>query len=173
MYEEITKKVSIVSLSDRQYCVVMDPVDPATGKNRLGHGKVVKGEASFFLNPGENLKNDRINDIYILGENEGLVLRAIAEHLEGEGKDVRERKPGDYWMIQGPMEYVPSVMVEVVTKRRAIPLHENEGIYVRNTKTGSVRAVIGETYMLREHEELWEKKMSSVMRSLLDKNRYA
>ena len=105
VYEEITKKVSIVSLSDRQYCVVMDPVDPATGKNRLGHGKVVKGEASFFLNPGENLKNDRINDIYILGENEGLVLRAIAEHLEGEGKDARERKPGDYWMIQARNPY--------------------------------------------------------------------
>lgn len=42
-------------------------------------------------------------------------------------------------MIRGPKEYVPPVEVEVVTKRSAIPLDENEGIYVRDTKTGKVR----------------------------------
>ncbi len=41
--------------------------------------------------------------------------------------------------IQGPLEYIPPVEVEVVTRRQAIPLHENEGIYVRNIKTGQVR----------------------------------
>lgn len=41
-------------------------------------------------------------------------------------------------MIRGPTEYVPSVEVEVVTKRQAIPLDENEGIYVRDIKTGKV-----------------------------------
>ena len=43
---------------------------------------------------------------------------------------------------------------------------------MRNTKTGSVRAVIGQTYMLGEHEELWKKNMSDIVRSLLDRNRY-
>ena len=28
--------------------------------------------------------------------------------------------------------------MEVLTQRQAIPLHENEGIYVRNIKTGQV-----------------------------------
>ena len=65
------------------------------------------------------------------------------------------------------------VLFQVVTKRTAIPLHENEGIYVRNTKTGTVRAVIGHTYMLGEHEELWKKSMSQMMRTLLNKNRDA
>lgn len=41
-------------------------------------------------------------------------------------------------MIRGPLEYVPPVEVEVVTKRKAIPLDENEGIYVRDIKTGKV-----------------------------------
>jgi len=41
-------------------------------------------------------------------------------------------------MIRGPMEYVPPVEVEVLTKRTAIPLDINEGIYVRNVKTGKV-----------------------------------
>ncbi len=49
--------------------------------------------------------------------------------------------PGDRWMIRGPLEYVPPVEVDVVTKRKAIPLDENEGIYVRDIKTGKVTIV--------------------------------
>ena len=41
-------------------------------------------------------------------------------------------------MIRGPQEYVPSVEVEVVSRQKAIPLDENEGIYVRDIKTGKV-----------------------------------
>lgn len=41
-------------------------------------------------------------------------------------------------MIRGPTEYVPPVEVEVVCERKAIPLDENEGIYVRDVKTGKV-----------------------------------
>jgi len=78
-----------------------------------------------------------------------------------------ERKPGDRWMIRGPVEYVPSVEVEVVTKRTAIPLDENEGIYVRNVKTGKVREVTGETYMLNQDEELWEKYLPPADEALL------
>ena len=40
-------------------------------------------------------------------------------------------------MIRGPIEYVPAVEIDVVTKRTAIPLDENEGIYVRDVKSGS------------------------------------
>lgn len=41
-------------------------------------------------------------------------------------------------MLRGPIEYVPPASVEVVLKRQAIPLDENEGIYVRDIKTGKV-----------------------------------
>ena len=50
--------------------------------------------------------------------------------------------PGDRWMIRGPLEYVPPVEVEVAAKRKAIPLDENEGIYVRDIKTGKVERII-------------------------------
>lgn len=49
------------------------------------------------------------------------------------------RRPGDRWMLRGPIEYVPPVSVEVMLRRQAIPLDENEGIYVRDIKTGKVR----------------------------------
>ena len=41
-------------------------------------------------------------------------------------------------MIRGPKEYVPPVEVEVMMKRQAIPMDENEGIYVRDIKSGKV-----------------------------------
>ncbi len=70
-------------------------------------------------------------------------------------------------MIRGPKEYVPPVEVEVVCKRIAMPLDENEGIYVRDIKTGKVRSVTGETYMLNQDEELWEKILPPAVEELL------
>ncbi len=70
-------------------------------------------------------------------------------------------------MIRGPLEYVPPVEVEVVTKRKAIPLDENEGIYVRDIKSGKVRAICGATYMLTQDEELWAKELPPQVEELL------
>ncbi|KAL4223159.1 hypothetical protein ACF0H5_016631 [Mactra antiquata] len=161
VYEEVVGVVNITSLSNRHYCVILDPVDEK-GRPQLGRKKLVKGEKSFFLMPGERLERG-IQNVYILGEDEGLILRANESF-----KDVDvDRKPGDRWMIRGPKEYVPPVEVEVVMKRQAIPLDENEGIYVRDVKTGKVRAVTGETYMLNQDEELWAKELPPAVENLL------
>lgn len=50
-----------------------------------------------------------------------------------------QRRPGDRWMLRGPAEYVPPATVEVMLRREAIPLDENEGIYVRDIKSGKAR----------------------------------
>jgi len=153
VYEKVVGVVNITTLTNRQYCVIVDPVD-AEGKPQLGHRKLVKGDKSFFLMPGEKLEKG-IQNVYVLGENEGIILRATEEFTDGDKK----RIPGDKWMIRGPTEYVPPVELEVLTKRTAIPLDENEGIYVRDVKTGKVRAVQGMTYMLNSDEELWAKEL--------------
>jgi len=72
-------------------------------------------------------------------------------------------------MINGPCDYVPPVSVEIVEKRKAFPLDENEGIYVRDMKSGRVRAVTGQVYMLSPYEELWEKDLPPVVEELLDR----
>lgn len=54
-----------------------------------------------------------------------------------DGEEVTH-KPGDRWLIRGPLEYVPPAEVEVLERRHSIPLAENEGIYVRDIKTGKV-----------------------------------
>ncbi|XP_075264783.1 major vault protein-like isoform X2 [Convolutriloba macropyga] len=162
VYEEVLGIINITTLNNRQYCVVMDPVDDK-GKPQLGQKKLIKGEISFFLQPGEYLQSG-IQDVYILGEDDGLILKAsVGFNDEASGP----RAPGDLWMIRGPCDYVPRVEVEVVTRRKAIPLDENEGIYVRDIKSGKVRAVIGQTYMLTQDEELWQKEMSSAVEGLL------
>ena len=152
VYENVVGQVDITTLSNRQYCVVVNPVGP-NGKPQLGSKKLVKGEISFFLQPGESLE-EGIKGVHVMGDQEGIVLRAAEAFSDTSVEPVVERQPGDQWMLKGPMEYIPPVEVEVVAKRKAIPLHENEGIYVRNRKTGEVRAVTGHTYMLGEDEEM-------------------
>ncbi|XP_041813410.1 major vault protein [Chelmon rostratus] len=185
--EEVVGVVDVTTLSSRQYCVILDPVGP-DGKPQLGKKRVVKGERSFFLQPGEHLEQG-IQDVYVLSEDEGLVLRAVeafndTEEREEEEEEAMEeelmqerakrsrrsgvlRRPGDRWMLRGPIEYVPPTTVEVVLRRQAIPLDENEGIYVRDIKTGKVRAVIGHTYMLTQDEELWQKVLPANVEALL------
>ena len=66
--------VNITTLTNREYCVIVNPVDE-DGRPQLGKLKLVKGEKSFFLMPGEELMQG-IQKIHILGENQGLVLKA-------------------------------------------------------------------------------------------------
>ncbi|XP_055417241.1 major vault protein [Bubalus kerabau] len=167
VYEEVMGIVSVTTLGPHNYCVILDPVGP-DGKNQLGQKLVFKGEQSFFLQPGEKLERG-IQNVYVLSEQQGLLLRALQPLEEGEGKEKVSHQAGDRWLIRGPLEYVPPAKVEVVEERQAIPLDENEGIYVQDVKTGRVRAVIGSTYMLTQDEVLWEKELPPGVEELLNK----
>eukprot|EP01123_Difflugia_compressa_P009544 TRINITY_DN31_c0_g1_i6.p1 TRINITY_DN31_c0_g1~~TRINITY_DN31_c0_g1_i6.p1 ORF type:complete len:831 (-),score=208.74 TRINITY_DN31_c0_g1_i6:141-2633(-) len=162
VYESVVGEVSITTLNSRQYSVVLDPVDTKTKKQQLGTRLLIKGPHSFFLQPGERLEAG-IQDVHVLDSEEALLLRAREGFKDGN----TERAPGDRWMIYGPGDYVPPVEVEIIEKRRAIPLDENEGIYVRDMKTGRVRAVTGSVYMLTSYEELWDKELPPVVEDLL------
>lgn len=171
VYEKVVGQPSIISLNSRQYCVLVDPVGD-DGKQRLGQRILRKGEISFFLKPGEKLEKG-IQNVYVLREDEALLLYARETFSEVIENSKVTHQPGDTWMIYGPCDYFPPVEVEVVEKRRSIPLDENEGIYVRDNKTGKVRAVIGTTYMLKANEELWEKTLNPTVEQLLQKEVYA
>jgi len=163
--EEVVGVIPVTVLNSRQYCVILDPVG-ADGKPQLGKKKLIKGEKTFFLQPGEHLAKG-IQDVYVLEEDEGLILRCT-ESFKEDGNVVRN--PGDRWMIRGPKDYIPAVESEVILRRRAIPLDANEGIYVRDVKNGRIRSVIGETYLLTENEELWEKELSPQVEQLITLN---
>ncbi len=67
-------------LNSRQYCVILDPVGN-DGKPQLGKKKLVQGEKTFFLQPGEKLATG-IQDVYVLEEDEGLILRCTETFKE-------------------------------------------------------------------------------------------
>jgi major vault protein len=144
--------------------VVLDPVD-GHGKNQLGKRELHKGEGSFFLRPGERLESG-IQNVHVLEDDEALLLSARETFVE----DKHTRVPGERWMIKGPCDYVPHINVNIIEKRRSIPLDQNEGIYVRDIKSGQVRSVTAESYMLKENEELWEKLVPTVVEELLLKD---
>ncbi len=72
--------MAVTVLNSRQYCVVLDPVG-SDGKPQLGKKKLVKGEKTFFLQPGERLAKG-IQDVYVLEEDEGLILRCTESFKE-------------------------------------------------------------------------------------------
>jgi len=165
VYEKIRADVKVTTLTNRQYCVVLDPIDPATGHNLVGTQEVRKGEASFFLHPGERLRNG-IENVMVLGKDEALLLKALESFTDSSAV---ARIPGETWMIYGPAEYVPPVQVQVLERRQAIALDKNEGVYVRDETSGEVRAVIGQAYMLKENETLWDKELPSIVEDLLSR----
>lgn len=189
VYEEVVGEVKVTTLSDRQWCIVLDPIDE-NGKPQLGRREIRQGRISFFLHPGEAIEIpeilDRdldellamdeddnqagIRDVYVLGEQEALLLRAKERFTEGEGTNAVRRQPGDLWTIYGPRDYVPSLEVEVLEKRQAIPLDQNEGIYVRNIQTGELSLIRGpQAYLLTPYQELWEKEIPPTVEEILMK----
>ena len=164
VYEQVVGEVKITTLTNRQYTVLLDPIGKE-GRPQLGKKELRNGECSFFLKPGEKLEAG-VQNVYVLAEDEALLLRAKEQYAEG--KEVH--MPGDRWMVHGPTDFIPPVEVEVVEKRRAIPLDLNEGIYVRDIKTGKVRAEIGHSYMLKPNEELWAKELPPIVEELIKKD---
>ena len=116
-----------------------------------------------------------MQNIHVLSEEEALLVRA-RNTFATVGSP---RTAGEVWMVHGPCEYIPPVEVEVIIPnenrasgsaiRRAIPLDDNEGVYVRDIRSGEVRMVVGQTYMLKPNEELYSKKLPEEVDHLLAK----
>lgn len=171
VHEKIVGLVQITTANREQYCVVENPVD-SDGNPRWGAKELRVGECTFFLQPGEKLEGGRVKSVELLGEDEAILLRANESFEETlDGKTVT-RSPGEKWMIYGPRKYVVPVQVTKLANRTAIPLDQNEGIYVRDTTTGKVYTITGQTYMLKTNEELFHKTIPDVVEQLLSQTGY-
>lgn len=159
--EQFVEIRDLIVLSSRQYCVLLNPYE--NGHCQYGERKLIKGECSFFLKPREKIEMDKIYEIMVLEENDALLLQANEAYQD---VDI-ERKPGDKWLIKGPCEFIKPLELQILAERKAMPLDENEGIYVRDRNTGEIKTVSGQTYLLKEFEELWEKDLSPQVEDLL------
>jgi len=165
--EELVQEKKIIVLAQNQFCVVRDPVDK-DGVPQHGKQELRRGESKFFLQPGEELF-EGIKNIVVVQEDEALLLKA--KHNYADPRTKKDYKAGSLWMLKGPIDFIPDNEIIVVEKRKAQPLAENEGIYVRDLKTGEVKLVKGpQTYMLGENEELWNKALSADVERLVGLN---
>jgi len=159
IHEQIVGVVHLNILQEHEYCTVLNPV--VDGKNVLGTKQLRRGVTSFFLYPGEKLAGNGIEKVHILRDNEAILLKS-QETFYDESKE-KKRNAGDLWLVHGPCAYTPRVEVKIIEKRKEMPMAANEGIYVRNIKTGEVRAIKGQTYMLEAHEEMWKKELPTTV----------
>jgi major vault protein len=115
VHESVVAQQPLVSLSRRQYCIVQNPVDPATGRAQLGKTEVRRGELSFFLKPDEALVGGGVYDVIVLGAHEMLSVRCM---LPFDDNGVA-RHAGEKIYVRGPCEFVPRVEVRVEKALRA------------------------------------------------------
>ncbi|RKG78953.1 hypothetical protein D7W79_11565 [Corallococcus exercitus] len=154
-------------LKETEYCVILNPVDRATGRVQEGRRKVVSGPDVFFLEPGEALEGD-VRRKHVLSELQGLKLQALDDLSENEGGEPRARKAGDTWIVRGPRTYVPSEKVLIHREIAALSLGQGEGLYVRDLRSGKVSLVQGPCQFMPEaHQELHEKRLSPDAEALL------
>ena len=144
VYEDFKEDRNMTVLRDDEFCYLMNPKDEK-GQNQLGKKILVTGPRCFFVQPGEYIYAG-LQRAFVLGEDEALLMRAEETHTEEDGT---VRNAVDRWMVHGPCRYIPPVEVEIIEKRKSIPLDTNEGIYVRDNRDGSIRSVCGKTYMLK------------------------
>ncbi len=166
VYEKLLAEVPITVLHTEEYCYLLNPRKPGQDENEMGRKVLIVGPMSFFVQPGEVIDGG-IRKSYVLSDDEALLLTATEDIAEKEGETEVVHKAGERWMVRGPRSYIPPVSIEVVERRRAIPMDIIEGIYVRDIRSGLVRAQCGKTYMLNENEELAEKPCSDVVNELL------
>jgi len=109
-----------------------------------------------------NGKELGIRDVMILTKRHAVHVKAT-QKIEGENP----RQAGDQWMEYGPKTYLPPAEVEIVKEIEEFALDQNEGVYIRDRRTGKKKAVIGKNYMLGVHEEKYNKKVPETAAPLL------
>jgi len=131
VYEAVIGDVNITSLTKRQWCIIENPVkmrteeinedDPMALIPQLGKMMIVKGETNFFLHPGERIGRQGIREVYVLGEDQALLVSCLEsfEDTVGEKKIKVQRKPGERWILCGPLEYWPPKEIHVVRQLSA------------------------------------------------------
>lgn len=124
--ETVVQLRNLVALTASEYAVVVDPWDAAEKRNLLGERRVVRGPATFFLQPGESLRN-RVEPVYLLTPSDALLVRAREELVEADGT---RRRPGSSWLVYGPCAYVPPCEVDVRSARKALLALDPLGVFM-------------------------------------------
>jgi len=163
IYGKIRDKLIV---KEGQYAIILNPYNAKISDVKHGDREVRVGPAIFSLYPGEELEHNKIRNEYVLIQDTGLRMKALHNFMDGNGK---ERKAGDLWNEVGPTHYIPHKYAIVEKGIKAISLGRDQGIYVKNIRSGSIRLEIGpKVVMLSAQEELHEKEYTERELNALD-----
>lgn len=164
--EEIYGKLEDkLTVKEGQYAIILNPYDSVKDDILHGDREIRVGPTMFSLHPGEELEYKKILNEYILIQDTGLLMKALRDFKDGE----TDRRAGDLWIVEGPTHYIPHKYAVVQNPVKAISLGRDEGIYIKNIRTGGIRLEQGpKTLMLSPEEELYEKEYTERELDALD-----
>ncbi len=152
IYGKIEDKIIV---KEGQYAIILNPYDGKIKEVKHGDREIRVGPCIFSLHPGEELEFNKVRNEYVLVKDTGLLMKALRDFENGEVK----RKAGDLWIVEGPTHYIPHKYESVEKNVGAISLGRDEGIYIKNIRTGDIRLEKGpKVIMLSPEEELHEKE---------------
>eukprot|EP01095_Lingulamoeba_sp_RSL-Kostka_P008698 TRINITY_DN2950_c0_g1_i1.p1 TRINITY_DN2950_c0_g1~~TRINITY_DN2950_c0_g1_i1.p1 ORF type:complete len:530 (-),score=170.31 TRINITY_DN2950_c0_g1_i1:35-1624(-) len=144
IYEEIVNEhVPIVSLTNREYCIIENPYNDEKKKFEIGDKKLIKGPCNFFPLPPYETVHQK-NNVFILRAFESLriIAKETFEDKIGDGRipDFKPviRKAGQQWYFYGPNEYIPQLEVEVSHGPHALIQVESMNLYIFKLSEASV-----------------------------------
>jgi major vault protein len=151
IYGKIQEKIIV---KEGQFAVINNPFN-ATKKDIVhGDREIRPGPAIFSLYPGEYLEGGQIYNEYVLAQDTGLLIQAT-RNFDDSGKP---RKAGDRWIIEGPTHYIPHKYATVEKVVNAISLAKDQGMYIKNIRSGEIRLERGpKSFLLSPQEEPFEK----------------
>ena len=129
-----------VTLLDGQYCILRGP---------QGARRYVRGPSVVFPAPLEEfvqMSGNKIFAAYPLRKDRGLHVRAVkpVDATEGDQLPPGQYRAGQELFLQGQDGFFfPTEALEVLGEVAAIPLAEQEGLYVRELATGRVETITG------------------------------
>ena len=151
IYGKIENKLIV---KEGQYAIILNPYDKQSGDVKHGDTEIRVGPTIFSLYPGEILEKNRILNEYVLIQDTGLLMKALRDFKDDEV----DRKAGDLWIVEGPTHYIPHKYSIVEKLVKSISLGHDEGIYVKNNRTGRIRLEKGpKSIMLSPEEEPYKK----------------
>ena len=153
-------------VKEGQYAIILNPYYKSIKDVKHGDREVRVGPIIFSLHPGEELEENKIRNQYVLIQDTGLRMKALKDFVDDAGN---ERKAGDLWNVVGPTHYIPHKYAIVENGIKAISLGRDQGIYVKNIRTGQIRLEKGPSVvMLSAEEELHKKEYTERELEALD-----
>lgn len=109
--QEMVRQQPLFQLQRKEFLTISNP--HRDGKTRYDEQDRRRGDATFFLQPGESTDGPR--PVYVLTTQQAIEVQCVVPFEDNSTGVPTRRVVGEKWFIEGPREYFP--VLEVVVTR--------------------------------------------------------